>query len=55
MKRRAPIDAHGGRATSNADVQIACRIVDRAGVVPFLSALLDTEVGRHRPAGEPTP
>src|SRR5579875_3391416 len=48
MTRRAPIDAHGGRATSPTDLQIACRIVDRAGVVPVLSGLLDSEVGRHR-------
>jgi hypothetical protein len=48
MKRRAPIDANGGRATSNADLQIACRVVDRAEVVSTLSQLLDAEVGRHR-------
>jgi hypothetical protein len=48
MRRRAPIDAQGGRATSNTDLQIACRIVDRAVVVPILSSLLDAEVGRHR-------
>src|SRR5580704_5490924 len=46
--KRAPIDAHGGRATSNTDLQIACRVVDRAGVVPALLSLLDAEVGRHR-------
>lgn len=48
MRWRAPIDAGGGRATSATDMQIACRIVDRAGVVPALSDLLDAEVGRHR-------
>lgn len=48
MTRRAPVDAHGGRVTSPTDLQIACRIVDRAGVVPVLSPLLDSEVGRHR-------
>jgi hypothetical protein len=48
MSRRAPIDANGGRATSATNLQIACRIVDRAGVVPLLSPLLDAEVGRHR-------
>jgi hypothetical protein len=48
MTRRAPIDAHGGRATSATDMQIACRIVDRTSVVPVLSPLLDSEVGRHR-------
>ena len=48
MTRRAPIDANGGRATSATDLQIACRIVDRSGVVAVLSDLLDAEVGRHR-------
>jgi hypothetical protein len=48
MNRRAPIDANGGRATSATDLQIACRIVDRSGVAPVLSELLDAEVGRHR-------
>jgi len=48
MKRRAALDPTGGRATSNTDLQIACRIVDRAGVVDVLSPLMDAEVGRHR-------
>jgi hypothetical protein len=48
MRRRAPIDAAGGRPTANTDLQIACRVVDRSGVVPALSELLDAEVGRHR-------
>lgn len=48
MSRRAPIDANGGRATSATDLQIASRIVDRSGVAPVLSELLDAEVGRHR-------
>jgi hypothetical protein len=29
-------------------LQIACRVVDRSGVVAALSSLLDAEVGRHR-------
>ncbi len=45
---RAPLDANGGRATSSTDLQIACRVVDRAGVVPVLTPLIDAEVGRHR-------
>jgi len=48
MSRRAPIDTGGGRATSNTDLQIACRIIDTAGVVALLSPLLDAEVGRQR-------
>ena len=48
MKRRAPLDGAGGRPTSNTDLQVACRIVDRSGVVPVLSPLLDAEVGRPR-------
>jgi hypothetical protein len=46
--RRAPIDAAGGRVTTNTDLQIACRVVDRSGVVTVLAGLLDAEVGRHR-------
>lgn len=48
MSRRAPMDANGGRPTSATDLQIACRVVDRSGVVAVLSELLDAEVGRHR-------
>jgi hypothetical protein len=48
MRRRAPLDGAGGRATSNTDLQIACRVVDLSGVVEVLSPLLDAEVGRHR-------
>ena len=48
MNRRAPLDGAGGRLTTNTDLQVACRVVDRAGVVPVLSPLLDAEVGRHR-------
>lgn len=48
MKARAPLDGAGGRATSTTDLQIACRLVDRAGVVPLLTPSMDAEVGRHR-------
>lgn len=48
MKPRAPIHGSGGRATSETNLQIAARIVDRSGVVPVLSPLMDAEVGRHR-------
>lgn len=48
MNHRAPIDAGGGRATANTDLQIACRVIDRADVAAILSQLLDAEVGRHR-------
>jgi hypothetical protein len=48
MKARAPLDGAGGRATSNTDLQIACRLIDRAGVVPVLAPFMDAEVGRHR-------
>jgi hypothetical protein len=48
VRRRAPLDGAGGRATSNTDLQVACRVVDRSGVVPALSSLLDAAVGRHR-------
>src|ERR1019366_1501959 len=48
MRRRAPIDADGGRQTASTDLQIACRVVDRSGAVPVLASFLDSEVGRHR-------
>lgn len=48
MTTRAPLDATGGRPTASTDLQIACRIVDRSGVVPVLESLLDADVGRHR-------
>ena len=48
MKRRAPLDGDGGRATTSADLQIASRLVDRSGVAPVLSPLVDAEVGGHR-------
>jgi hypothetical protein len=48
VRRRAPLDSTGGRPTTSVDLRIACRIVDRSGVVPILSRLLDAEVGRHR-------
>jgi hypothetical protein len=48
MKQRAPLDTDGGRSTSNADLQVAWRVVDRAEVVAILSPLLDAELGRHR-------
>src|ERR1019366_2664829 len=48
MRRRAPIDADGGRQTASTDLQIACRVVDRSGAVPVLTSLVDSEVGRHR-------
>jgi hypothetical protein len=48
VKGRAPLDANGGRAASNAELQIACRVVDSSGVVSVLTRLLDAEVGRQR-------
>jgi len=48
VKRRAALDANGGRATTETDLQIACRLVDRSGVVEVLSPLMDAAVGRHR-------
>ena len=48
MSRRAPLDASGGRPTTGHELQLACGIVDRAGVVPVLEPHFDAEVGRHR-------
>ncbi|HLK41821.1 MAG TPA: hypothetical protein VKV34_00660 [Thermoleophilia bacterium] len=49
MKRgRAPLDASGGRPTTAHELQLACGIVDRSGVVPVLEPYFTAEVGRHR-------
>ena len=47
MKRRPPLDA-AGRPTTAHELQLACGIVDRSGVVPVLRPHMDAEVGRHR-------
>ena len=49
MKRgRAPLDASGGRPTTAHELQLACGIVDRSGVVPVLEPYFTADVGRHR-------
>src|SRR2546427_10569860 len=48
VKRRAPIDTGGGRATGETDLQIARQVIDKSGVLPVLSPLLETGVGRPR-------
>jgi hypothetical protein len=49
MKRgRAPLDASGGRPTTGHELQLACGIVDRSGVVDVLEPSFTAEVGRHR-------
>ena len=49
MKRgRAPLDPSGGRPTTGHELQLACGIVDRSGVVPVLEPYFTAEVGRHR-------
>lgn len=48
MALRAPIDTGGGRPTSDTELQVALRVVHRAGIVPPLSGLLDCDVGRPR-------
>ncbi|MHB8465724.1 MAG: hypothetical protein ACYDH6_23705 [Acidimicrobiales bacterium] len=45
---RAPLDASGGRATSAHELQLACGIVDRSGVVDVLEPHMTADVGRHR-------
>src|SRR5581483_1604807 len=47
-RRRAPLDASGGRPTTTHELQLACGIVDRSGVVPVLEPYFTAEVGRHR-------
>ena len=49
MKRgRPPLDSSGGRPTTAHELQLACGIVDRAGVMPVLEPFFTAEVGRHR-------
>lgn len=48
MALRAPIDTGGGRPTSDTELQVALRVVHRSGIVPPLSGLLDSDVGRPR-------
>jgi hypothetical protein len=48
MRQRAPVDGNGGRPTSGTELQAACRVVDRSGVVPALTTLVDSDVGRPR-------
>ncbi len=47
-RHRAPLDATGGRPTTGHELQLACGIVDRAGVVDALEPYFVAEVGRHR-------
>jgi hypothetical protein len=48
VSQRAPIAADGGRPTAGTDLQVACRVVDKAAVVPVLEPLVGSDVGRHR-------
>jgi hypothetical protein len=45
---RAPLDTSGGRPTSNAELQIAQRLIRRSGIVDVLGPALLAEVGRPR-------
>jgi hypothetical protein len=48
VKRRAAIDTGGGRATGETDLQVARQLISKAGVLPVLTPLLETGVGRPR-------
>src|SRR3989440_1800175 len=48
MKRRAAIDTGGGRATGETDLQVARQLISKAGLLPVLTPLLETGVGRPR-------
>jgi hypothetical protein len=45
---RPPLDTSGGRPTSNAELQIAQRLIARSGIVEVLGPALLAEVGRPR-------
>jgi len=48
VKRRAPIDTVGGRATGETDLQVARQLISKAGVLRLLTPLLETGLGRPR-------
>src|SRR3989454_7761760 len=41
-------DTGGGRTTGETDLQVARQIIDKSGVLPVLTPLLETGVGRPR-------
>jgi hypothetical protein len=45
---RAPLDTSGGRPTSNAELQIAQRLIRRSGIAEVLGPAMAVEVGRPR-------
>jgi hypothetical protein len=48
VKRRPPINTGGGRATGETDLQIARQVIEKSGVLPVLTPLLETGIGRPR-------
>ena len=48
MTRRARTNLEGGRPTSAAELETACRVVDSSGTVPVVAALVDASTGRPR-------
>jgi hypothetical protein len=48
VKRRAAIDTGGGRATGETDLQVARQLISKASMLPVLTPLLETGVGRPR-------
>lgn len=46
--KRAPIDTGGGRATGKTDLQAAGQLIDKSGVLPVVSPILESGVGRPR-------
>ena len=45
---RAPLDLSGGRPTTGSEMNIACQVIIRSGVVDALSPLVDSGIGRPR-------
>src|SRR5438874_13318239 len=50
-RRRAPLDASGGRPTTGHELQLALGILDRSGVMAALEPYFVPETGRHRVLG----
>jgi hypothetical protein len=47
-KHRPPLDTNGGRATGPTEFQVARQVIDKSGVLPLLTPLIETGVGRPR-------
>src|SRR5579883_324814 len=47
-KRRPPLDTSGGRAIGPTEFLMASQVIEKSGVLPVLTPLIETRVGRPR-------